>query len=340
MGTLREKSMLAGNWRKDMLKRLGLCTALLWLAAPQFARSQNLDFDKIEIFTHQVAPNFYSLTASKNMDPMHPEGAGTRIGVYVGADGIFIFDASYPRLSNKVLQAIRTISKAPIKYLANTHEHRDHVSGNVNFAKDRPIILAREEVRSAMIKPQPPEDTVSTKDPARLPTITYGFGPPVKIWMADETVELIPVKNAHTDGDTMIKFDKSDVIMVGDFYRNYGYPFIDLQEGGSVDGTIEALSVLEAHSGPNTKLLAGHGDIVSRDDLKFYREIMLDVKRRVLDAIRDGKSRNDVLAAKLTTPYDLKVNGGLDPLPGSKATTADRFVAAVYDDLKRSPRPQ
>ena len=340
MGTLREKSMLAGNWRKDMLKRLGLCTALLWLAAPQFARSQNLDFDKIEIFTHQVAPNFYSLTATKNMDPMHPEGAGTRIGVYVGTDGIFIVDASYPRLSNKVLQAIRTISKAPIKYLANTHEHRDHVSGNVNFAKEGAIILAREEVRSAMIKPQPPEDTVSTKDPARLPTITYGFGPPVKIWMADETVELIPVKNAHTDGDTMIKFDKSDVIMIGDFYRNYGYPFIDLQAGGSVDGTIEALSVLEAHSGPNTKLLAGHGDIVSRDDLKFYREIMLDVKRKVLDAIRDGKSRNDVLAAKLTTPYDLKVNGGLDPLPGGKATTADRFVAAVYDDLKRSPRPQ
>jgi glyoxylase-like metal-dependent hydrolase (beta-lactamase superfamily II) len=157
--------------------------------------------------------------------------------------------------------------------------------------------------------------------------------------MNDETVELIPVKNAHTEGDTMIKFDKSDVIMVGDFYRNYGYPFIDLQQGGSVDGTIEALSVLEANSGPNTKLLAGHGGITGRDDLKFYREIMLEIKQKVLDAMRQGKS-SDVLTAKLTAPYDSKVSGGLDLLPDGKTTTADRFVAAVYDDLERLPKPQ
>nr|WP_249804614.1 MBL fold metallo-hydrolase [Bradyrhizobium sp. 23] len=270
------------------------------------------------------------------MDPLHPEGAGGRIGVYVGPDAIFVVDATYPRLYQKIIQAIRKISDKPIKYLANTHEHRDHVSGNVNFGKHGTTILARQEVREAMIKPQPPEDTVSSTDPARLPTITYGFGPPVKIWMAQETVQLIPLKKAHTDGDTMIKFDESNVIMVGDFYRNYGYPFIDLQEGGTVDGTIEALTVLEANSAPDTKLLPGHGDIVSREDLKFYRQIVLEVKQKVLDAVRAGKSKQDVLSAKLTAPYDSKVNGGLDLLPGGKATTADRFVAAVYDDLKRS----
>jgi cyclase len=324
----------------EMSKRLLLAATLLLLETSHPAGAQNLDWDKIEIYTQKIAPNFYSLTATKNVDPLHPDGAGGRIGVYAGAEGIFMVDASYPRLSVKVLEAIRAISKAPIKYLANTHEHRDHVSGNPNFAKQGAIILAREEVRSAMIKPQPPEDTVSTRDPARLSTITYGFGPPVKIWMNDETVELIPVKNAHTDGDTMIKFDKSDVIMVGDFYRNYGYPYIDLEQGGSVEGSINALFVLEANSGPNTKLLAGHGTMASQDDLKFYRDIILDIKQKVLDAIREGKSKSDVLAAKLTAPYDSKVKGGLDLLPDGKTTAADRFVAAVYDDLKRLPKPQ
>jgi hypothetical protein len=138
----------------------------------------------------------------------------------------------------------------------------------------------------------------------------------------------------------MIKFDKSDVIMVGDFYRNYGYPYIDLQQGGSVDGTIEALSVLEANSGPNTKLLAGHGTMASQDDVKFYRKVILDIKQKVLNAIREGKSRSDVLAARLTAPYDAEVKGGLDLLPDGKTRTADRFVAAVYDDLKQLPKPQ
>jgi glyoxylase-like metal-dependent hydrolase (beta-lactamase superfamily II) len=323
-----------------MSKQLLLAATLLFFEPSRAATAQNLDWDKIEIFTQRVAPNFYSLTATKNVDPLHPDGAGGRVGVYVGADGIFMVDASYPGLSAKVLKAIRDISKAPIKYLANTHEHRDHVSGNPNFAKEGAVIFAREEVRSAMIKPLPPDDTVSTRDPARLPIVTYGFGPPVKIWMNDETVELIPVRNAHTDGDTMIKFDKSDVIMVGDFYRNYGYPYIDLQQGGSVDGTIEALSVLEANSGPNTKLLAGHGTMASQDDVKFYRKVILDIKQKVLNAIREGKSRSDVLAARLTAPYDAEVKGGLDLLPDGKTTTADRFVAAVYDDLKRLPKPQ
>jgi glyoxylase-like metal-dependent hydrolase (beta-lactamase superfamily II) len=323
-----------------MSKQLLLAATLLFFEPSRAATAQNLDWDKIEIFTQRVAPNFYSLTATKNVDPLHPDGAGGRVGVYVGADGIFMVDASYPRLSAKVLKAIRDISKAPIKYLANTHEHRDHVSGNPNFAKEGAVIFAREEVRSAMIKPLPPDDTVSTRDPARLPIVTYGFGPPVKIWMNDETVELIPVRNAHTDGDTMIKFDKSDVIMVGDFYRNYGYPYIDLQQGGSVDGTIEALSVLEANSGPNTKLLAGHGTMASQDDVKFYRKVILDIKQKVLNAIREGKSRSDVLAARLTAPYDAEVKGGLDLLPDGKTTTADRFVAAVYDDLKQLPKPQ
>jgi cyclase len=301
-------------------------------AAPTFA--QGIDFDKTQIRTETVAPNLYVLRGSPKTDPLHPDAAGGCVGIFVGPDSALMVDSSYPQLSQKIIDAIRMITPWPIKYLVNTHAHRDHVSGNPIFAKLGATILAREETRQRMDGPQPPEDKVSTTDPARLPTITYGRGDPVKIRMGSETVDLIPVRDAHTDGDTIIKFEKSDVIMTGDFYRSYGYPFIDASVGGTVDGTIEAIETLLRISGPETKFVPGHGSVAGREAVAAQRDMIIDVVARVKTMISEGKTRDEVLSAKLTAPYDATVLGGSDQLPGSTATTADRFVDAVYLELQ------
>jgi cyclase len=316
---------------RDALTRLAIGSLLLGVAP---AIAQGIDFDKTQIRTETVAPNFYALRGSPNTDPLHPDAAGGCIGIFVGSDGVFMVDASYPQLSQKIIDAIRMITPWPIKYLVNTHAHRDHVSGNPNFAKLGATILAREETRQRMDGPQPPEDKVSTTDPARLPTVTYGRGDPVKIRMGSEIVDLIPVGGAHTDGDTIIRFEKSDVVMTGDFYRSYGYPFIDASVGGTVEGTADAIETLLRVSGPGTKFVPGHGAVVGREAVAAQRDMIADVVVRAKKMISDGKTHDEILSARLTASYDAKVPGGLDRLPGSTATTADRFVDAVYSELR------
>ena len=224
-------------------------------ALPASARAQTgIQYDKIEIKTDKVAPNLYMLSGSEGVDPGHPDGAGGRIGVLAGPDGIFMVDSQYLQIGDKVLAAIRRIDPGPIRFLVNTHIHGDHTAGNATFAKLGAVLLAREELREGMMR-QPATTTTPApaRDPARLPVVTYGMGDPVRFRMNGETVELIPVRAAHTGGDTMVRFVNADVIMIGDFYRNFGYPFIDTSNGGSLKGALEGLELTMKMSGPATR---------------------------------------------------------------------------------------
>src|SRR5256885_6146701 len=197
------------------------------------AGSAQILYDRIEIKTDRLAPNLYMLSGSEDVDPGHPDGAGGRIGILTGPDGIFMVDAQYLQIGDKVLAAIRRIDPGPIRFLVNTHVHGDHTAGNATFAKLGAVLLAREELREGLARvPANAAANAPARDPARLPVITYGMGDPVRFRMNGETVELIPVRAAHTGGDTMIRFVNADVIMIGDFYRNFGYPFIDTNNGG------------------------------------------------------------------------------------------------------------
>jgi glyoxylase-like metal-dependent hydrolase (beta-lactamase superfamily II) len=220
---------------------------------------------------------------------------------------------------------VRKIDAGPIRFLVNTHIHPDHTAGNPTFARLGAVIFAREELREGMLRTQ-------GGDPARLPVITYGMGDPVRFRMNGETVELIPVRAAHTGGDTMIRFVKADAIMVGDFYRNFGYPFIDVANGGSLKGALEALDQTMKIAGPNTKLIPGHGTFINRTDIVPYRDMILAVQAKVQQLIGQGKTEAEVVAAKVTAPFDAKVPGGL--LPAGNGTSADRFVRMVYQQLK------
>ena len=297
------------------------------------ARAQGIDYAHIEIETQKIAPNLYMLSGSAGADPGHQDAAGGRIGILAGTDGIFMVDAQYAQISEKVLAAIRKISSEPIRFLVNTHVHGDHTAGNAFFVKQGALLLAREDLREELVR-QAATNPNAPRDPARLPAVTYGMGDPVKFRLNGEVVDLIPVRAAHTGGDTMVRFENADVIMIGDFYRNYGYPFIDTNNGGTLKGALEALDLTMKLAGPNTRLIPGHGTTIHREDILPYRDMILDVRARVQKMIDEGKSEKEVLAAKVTAPYDAKVPGGL--LPAGAGTSADRFVSMVYSQLKGS----
>jgi len=300
-----------------------------------WAQGQGIDYARIEILTEKMAPNLYMLSGSAGADPGHEDAAGGRIGVLAGPDGIFMVDAQYAQITDKVVAAIRKISSEPIRFLVNTHVHGDHTAGNANIVKMGAVLFAREELREEMLRPPAPSangNPAPARDPARLPVVTYGMGDPVKLHLNGEVVDLIPVRAAHTGGDTMVRFENADVIMIGDFYRNYGYPFIDTNNGGTLRGALEALDATMKAAGPNTKLIPGHGTIINRTDIVPYRDMILGVQAKVREMIAQGKSEKEVLAAKVTAPYDAKVPGGL--LPAGAGTSADRFVSMVYSQLK------
>jgi len=324
--------------------RYSLATALLLSAlSASVAAAQGIPFDKIELHTERLAPNVYVLTGSPHVDPGHPEGAGGRIGLLVGPDGVIMVDAQYAPVSDKVLAAIRQISPAPIRFLIDTHEHPDHTGGNPFFAKQGAVIFAREETRDELLRPLPAAvgAAASGTDPARLPVVTYGLSGTVKLHLDGETVDLIPLKAAHTGGDTMVRFESANVMMIGDFYRNYGYPFFDPGNGGTLQGVLDAVDLTMTLAGPDTVLVPGHGTIIHRSDFVAYRAMILDVRGKVQAMIEQGKTLPEILAAKLTAPYDAKVPGALAPLPAGFGNSADRFVSLIYGQLKpaaKAPR--
>jgi cyclase len=315
--------------------RISLLMALLLIPSAAAAQAAGTDFSKIQILTDKIAPNLYLLSGSAGGDPNHQDAAGGRIGVLAGQDGILMVDSQYAQLGDKVLAAVRAISSAPIRILVNTHIHIDHTGGNAEVAKQGAVIYAREELRDEMLHPPPGANgaPAPARDPAGLPVVTYGMGAPVSLHMDGETIDLIPVRAAHTGGDTIVRFENANVIMIGDFYRNFGYPFIDIANGGSLKGMLEAIDQTLRLARTDTKLVPGHGTIITRDALVPYRDMILAVENRVQQLLAMGKSLDEVLAAKVTADYDSKVEGGL--LPAGSATSADRFVTEVYAELKK-----
>jgi cyclase len=297
-----------------------------------------VDYDRVEFSTGNVRANFATLTGSPRTDPGHPEGAGGRMGVLTGPDGIFMVDASYAPLTDKVSAAIKSLSNEPFRYLVNTHEHPDHTGGNGNIVRRGALLIGRADIREELTRPLPAAvgSAASGTDPARLPSVTLGRTDPLTIRMNAETVNIIPFPDAHTKGDTVVQFENADTIMIGDFYRNYGYPFVDPTNGGTLPGVLDALTAISNISGQRTTLVPGHGSVIDRSAIVPYRDMINQVSADVGTLVGKGKTLPEVLAAKLTLRYDASVPGGLDPLPGGLGTSADRFVATLYIEMAKT----
>jgi glyoxylase-like metal-dependent hydrolase (beta-lactamase superfamily II) len=322
-----KEQVMKSAWRLSLVALAAGVAATVW--------AQGTDYSKIEFTAKKVSSNLYMLPGSPNVDVNHPDAAGGLVGVLAGPDGIFMVDAQYAQVSEKLLAAIRKISPEPIRFMANTHIHPDHTAGNPFFGKMGVTIFAREELREQMARPPRGgnANAGAPRDTSGYPVVTYGMGAPVKLHMNGEVIDLIPVRAAHTAGDTMIRFENANVIMIGDFYRNYGYPFIDRANGGTLNGMLEGCDQLMKVAGPDTTLIPGHGTWIKRTDLVPYAEMIKSVRDKVKQLIAQGKTEKEVVAAKVTAPWDASTAGGLGAA-GAGVTSADRFVGEVYQELK------
>jgi cyclase len=238
------------------------------------------------------------------------DGQGGRAAALVGPEGILLVDSQFARVSDKIVAAIKNLSPAPLKLLVNTHVHGDHTGGNENFAKLGITILGRPALRAQLLSPRPAPgngQVPPVAPPAALPTVL--FDAPVTVYLNGETVQLVPLVSAHTDGDTAVKFEEADVLMTGDVYRSAGFPAAAIANGGSVLGTIDALDRLVALSGPSTKVVPGHGPVVDRAALVFHRDMAVTVRDRVAAGLREGKTADEIRASKPTAEFEERVGG-------------------------------
>ena len=289
-----------------------------------------------ELHTQRVRGNIYMIY-----------GAGGNITVSVGEEGVFVVDTGLANMGDKVLAAIKAISNKPIRFIVNTHMHADHTGNNAKMRaagdtiaggdvarmntdiREGAAILAHQEVLNRMSK----ADGAQPAAPfASWPTDTY-FGKRKDMFFNDEAVQLIHVANAHTDGDTMVFFRRSDVIAVSDIFNVNSYPVIDTAHGGSIQGILAGLNQILDLAVParkeegGTMIVPGSGRLCDEADVAYYRDMVTILRDRVQDAIQRGLTLDQVKAEKLTRDYDPRYNP-----PGAR-WTADMFVEAVYKGL-------
>jgi len=279
-------------------------------------------------------------------------GAGGNITVQTGRDGILLVDTGLAPMSDKVLAAVRSLSDKTIRYIIDTHVHADHVGGNEAISKSGRTIAGGNVVgdigtsassQATIFAFQTVLDRMSSSSagsPAApqgaWPTDTYTT-PERKIFFNDEGVEMIHVPAAHTDGDTIVFFRRSDVISTGDIFVTNGYPIVDLDHGGNIQGVIAGLNRIVEMAIPadeqegGTLIIPGHGRLCDVADVVYYQEMVIIIRDRIQDLIKKGLSLEQVVAAKPTRDYD--------PRYGSTTGfwTTDKFVTAVYKSLRAQP---
>ena len=275
-------------------------------------------------------------------------GAGANIAVQLGNLGSILVDTGTAQNADQVLASVKTLTPRPVRYIINTHSHADHVGGNERIGASgvplsgrgvaqvgagnsapRAEIIAHEETLNRMSAPagsQPPFPV------AAWPTAT--FSSKVKeFFYNDEGIQLVHVPSAHTDGDTLVFFRRSDVIATGDVFSTVSYPMIDVQRGGNISGVLDGLNQLLAlviageKTEAGTMLVPGHGRISDEADLVEYRDMVTIIRDRVQDMVKRGMTLAQVRAANPTMEYD----GLYGNAPG---WSKDQFVEAVYNSLK------
>ena len=294
------------------------------------AAQQNQTLNTVEIHTLPVQGNVYMLV-----------GAGGNMTVQVGNDGVLIVDTQYAPLSEKILATIRTLSKGPIRYVINTTYDADHTGGNepirkagstiaggnvagdIQDAAEGAQIIAHDNVLMRM----------ANRPSGSLPTSTF-LGDSKKLFFNGEGIEINHQPAAHTDGDSIVFFRRSDVISTGDIFTTNSYPMIDLAAGGSIQGVIDGLNRLVDMIIPvygqegGTLVIPGHGRLSDFGDVINCREMTIIIRDRVQDMIKKGMTLEQVKAARPTRDYD--------PLYGSvPGWTSEMFVEAVYKSLKK-----
>jgi cyclase len=255
-------------------------------------------------------------------------GGGGNVTVQAGKDGIFLVDTGLAQLAPKIIAALRSISDGPVRYIVNTHVHADHTGGNEALAKlgrdnpppTFPRIIAHLAVQERMAAN--PADVLWPNDTYSTPSKDLSFN--------NEAIVIYHIPAAHTDGDSIVFFRRSDVVSTGDIFTPDRYPFIDLERGGSVQGIVNGLNKILEITVPlkyqegGTYVIPGHGRLCDEADVVEFRDMVTIVRDRVQDLIKKGMSLEQAKAAKPSFDYDTQYSG-----------SPDAFVEAVYKSLKR-----
>ena len=277
------------------------------------------DFSKVEIKTTDLGDKVFML-----------EGQGGNITVAVADDGIIMVDGQYAPLHDKIKAAIEAISKAPVKYLINTHYHGDHTGGNELFAKDGVTVVSEINVRKRLEAGTTNGLTGAKTPPApadALPSKTYTKI--FKIRLKGRVADLTHIDNAHTDGDTYVWFKTANVLSTGDTFTNGRYPNIDFANGGNVKGMIAATDAYLKLTNAKSRIVPGHGPLADRAVLTEYRTMLVTARDRMAKLVKDGKSEDDVVAAKPFSDFDTKW--------APTELAANNFVRVVYHSLADKP---
>lgn len=278
--------------------------------------AQQPDFSNVQIKVTRVAGTVYML-----------EGDGGNIGVSIGTDGIVMVDDEWAPLGDKIQAALKSITDKPVRFVINTHWHRDHTGGNSYFQKQAPVI-AQENVPERLKAGG--ESAAGTKVPPApkeaLPIVTFHQN--LTLHLNGEDIRVVHFPRAHTDGDVVVFFSQSNVVHMGDIFVTYGFPFIDLQSGGSVRGMIAAIEKVMATAPADAKIIPGHGPVSSMADMKPFLTMLKDSTARVQKGIALGKTVHQLKSENVLVGYESW--GG----PGKHITT-DKFIETLYKDLKR-----
>lgn len=299
-----------------MRRARGAALALLALAT---AAASAQDFSKVEIRATQLNASTYMLT-----------GAGGNIGLSVGEDAAFLVDDQYAPLTDRIKAAIAKITPKPVRFVLNTHWHRDHVGGNESFGKAGALIVAHENVRKRMGAEQVNEfmrTTTPASPKGALPVVTFDGA--VSFHLNGEEIRAFHVPRAHTDGDAIVHFVGSDIVHIGDVFWNGMYPFIDTASGGSVKGTLAACDKVLAFATDTTRIIPGHGPLSDKAGLQAYRDMLAGILARIEPMVREGRKMEEIVAARPTAPFDEKWGKGFIKPP--------KFAEMVAADLLRNP---
>jgi glyoxylase-like metal-dependent hydrolase (beta-lactamase superfamily II) len=271
----------------------------------------------VKIETVSIAPGIYMLV-----------GRGGNVGLTVGVDGAAIIDDQFADMAPKIRAAVALLSDQPVKFVINTHLHGDHTGGNDAFGKSGAVIIAQENVRKRLGTPQTNPSTNAPIVPrAReaLPVVT--FADTAALHFNDDDLEFTHLPNAHTETDIVVRFRKANVVHMGDTFTG-GFPFIDGNTGGTLDGFIRAHETVLATVDDGTKIIRGHGPLGNKAELQAYHDMLVTVRDRVAKLVKAGRTQEQVLAARPTKEFEEKYGGA--------NFNAEQWIGRAYVDQKQA----
>jgi len=285
----------------------------------RMASAQQQDFSKVEIKVTKVSGNIYML-----------EGAGGNIAASVGEDGIVLIDDQFAPLAEKIQAALKNIgvTDKPVRFVINTHYHGDHTGGNEALNNAGSTLIAHDNVRKRLESGGPAGNGGSIKmdnkpaAKAALPIITFQHD--VTIHLNGEDIHAMHFPSGHTDGDSIIFFPKNNVVHMGDDFVRYGFPFVDVTAGGSVQGIIDAMEKTTAQLPADAKVIPGHGALSNLDDVRAYTKMLKETSAVVQKALDDHKTLDQMKQAKILASWE-KFSG--------QFVNTDAYIETLYNSL-------